>query len=140
MGIINDILYTNKNALFSKKALDVYVQKSAVTTSNIANADTPGYKAVKVKPFEKELMRAYKQESGMKMTTTNPAHLNGGSNTLRNFEPKVTVSTEPGRMDGNNVDLDKEITDMSENLIMYRAMIVARTKRGKMISGAMESR
>ncbi len=140
MGIISTILFTNKNGLFSKKALDVYVQKQAMINSNIANATTPGYKAIEMKPFEQALSRAYKSTKGIKMATTSPKHLSGVSGDLRNFQPQLVKSTEPSKMDGNNVNLDKEITEMNKNLTMYRAVITARSKRGKIIGGAVADR
>ncbi len=137
MGLLNDILYTNKTGKLAIKALDIYAQKALLITSNIANVETPGYKAVSLKPFEQALKQAYKP--GIRMANTHPGHI-GGANTLKNFQPEVAVSKEPGRIDGNNVNLDRVMADMSENSMMYNAVITAAKKRGQIISSGMETK
>ncbi|VAX20749.1 hypothetical protein MNBD_NITROSPINAE01-1182 [hydrothermal vent metagenome] len=136
MSLIGDILYTNKIGKLANKALDIHAQKTLIVTGNIANAQTPGYKAVEMKPFEAELKNAFR--SNMKMTKTNANHINGASSSLKTYEPQLTTSNAPGRIDGNNVDLEKEVVAMKESSIMYQAIIVAKSKRGKLISSAME--
>ena len=135
MGLINDILYTKKTGKLAMKALDVYAQKALLITSNIANVETPGYKEVSLKPFEQALKQAYKPTVGM--TKTHKGHI-GGANTLKNFQPEVVISKDPGRLDGNNVNLDRVMTKMTENSMMYNAVIVAAKKRGQIISSSIE--
>ncbi len=137
MGLISDLLFTNKIGLFSKKALDANAKKALLINSNIANAETPGYKAVDIKPFEKELENAYKGK--IKMSKTNPGHLGGGMDSLKNFTTDITVSKAPGRLDGNNVNLDKEVVKLMSASTKYNALLTARKARGKMISAAMEN-
>ena len=138
MGIIRDILFTNKNGLMSHKAMDIYAQRALVLSSNVANVETPGYKAMEIKPFEKALKKAYDSaKGGIKLNTTNPKHMSGQSS-LKNFQAQVQTSTAPGRVDGNNVNLDEQIVKMNQNKTMYDALITARGKRGKMTSNAME--
>ncbi len=136
MGLINDLLYANKTGLLAKKALDVYDQRFQLANSNIANAETPGYKAVDLKPFEEQLKNAYRGTGQMK--TTDPRHIQGSDGNLNEFRPEVTVSTAEPRIDGNNVDLDKETVKMVEIGTMYSTVMAARTKRGAIISAAVE--
>lgn len=135
MGMLNDLLYTNKTGKLAMKALDIYAQKALLITSNIANVETPGYKEVSLKPFEQALKRAYKPT--MKMAKTHKGHI-GGANTLKNFQPEVVISKEPGRIDGNNVNLDRVMTEMTDNAMMYNAVIVAAKKRGQIINASIE--
>jgi len=135
MGLLNDILYTNKTSKLAIKAMDVYAQRALMINSNIANVETPGYKAVDFKPFEEALKEAFKPAVGV--SKTNEKHLDGHSG-LENFKPEVEVSREPGRIDGNNVNLDKEIMNMSTNEMRYRAAITALKKRGQIIDSAIE--
>lgn len=137
MGLLMDLLYTNKTGKLAKKALSVYAQKALLITSNIANVETPGYKEVSLKPFEQALKQAYKP--AVKMAKTHAGHI-GGANTLQNFQPEVVISKEPGRLDGNNVNLDRVMTEMTNNSMMYNAVIAAAKKRGGIISSSMESR
>lgn len=136
MGLINDLLYTNKTGLLAKKALDLYDQRFQMVNSNIANAETPGYKAVDIKPFEQDLQNAYRRNTRMK--TTDPKHMQGSAGDLNQFRPNLSVSTDEPRIDGNNVDLDKETVKMTEIGTMYSAVMAARTKRGAIISSAVD--
>lgn len=136
MGLINDLLYTNKVGKLAIKALDIHSQRALLINSNIANAETPGYKAVDLKPFEEELKDAYK--SSMGMDKTNPRHMSGRSDDLNSYMPEVETSTEASRPDGNNVNLDKEVTKMMENSLMYQTIIAANKKRGGIIEAAIE--
>ena len=136
MGLINDILFTNQVGKLSKKALDVSAQRALLINSNIANAETPGYKAVDLKPFESELKQAYKSQAAM--VKTDPRHMSGGVNNLNNYQPTIEISQDTPRLDGNNVNLDKEMTKMMENSLNYQTIIAARKKRGQIIDAAIE--
>jgi flagellar basal-body rod protein FlgB len=136
MGLIQDILYTNKTGALAKKALDIYDKRFQLVNSNIANAETPGYKSVDVKPFERELSRAFQGTAAMKVT--DPRHMQGGMSDISTFEPGLAVSIDEPRIDGNNVDLDKEVVKMTEIGTMYDAVMAARSKRGTIISAAVD--
>ena len=136
MGIISDVLFSNKIGKLANKALDIHAQRALLINSNIANAETPGYKAADFKPFEDQLKAAYSSKIGM--TRTDPRHMSGARNDLKAFKPEVEYSKDPGRIDGNNVNLDKEMTKLTENSTMYQAIITAKKKRGGMIKEAIE--
>jgi flagellar basal-body rod protein FlgB len=97
--------------------------KQNTAASNIANAETPGYKAKKV-DFEKALSRAIDINGLGKMSVDDPEHypVNGSSiigvsaDVYEN--PDVTVTN-----DGNTVDLEREMAELAENTIMYKAAI-----------------
>lgn len=135
MSLIGDILDSRVNDL-TKKALDIDAQRTLLINSNIANAEVPGYKAVDFKPFEDELKQAY--ENKMPMAQTNAGHMGGLLNNLGTYMPEVVVSEAPGRIDGNNVNLDKEVANLSETSTMYSAIVTARGKRGRIISDAID--
>lgn len=132
MGLINDILHSNATPKMAQKALDIYAQRSLLITSNIANAETPGYKAVDIKPFESALKDA--MESKAPMLKTNEKHLSGPMENIQNFQPEIEVSNEPGRLDGNNVNLDKEMAGLAQTSLMYQTVLTARAKRGQIIN------
>jgi len=133
MGLLADILYTNKVGRLAIKGMDTHAQKALLITGHIANAETPGYKAVKIKPFEQALKNAFR--STIKMSSTNAKHMEAGG-TLASFKPEITVSKDPGKLDGNNVNLDLEMAEMAQNTMMYQAIITASKKRGAIISSA----
>jgi flagellar basal-body rod protein FlgB len=91
--------------------------------SNIANAETPGYKAKKIE-FEEALARALDTDDQMNMNITNQKHFNVGNGGFKNLEPEVFE--DPNGIvsnDGNNVDRDKELAELAENKIMYDASV-----------------
>lgn len=139
MGLIKDLLYSNKIGLMTSKALDVHAKRALLITGNIANAETPGYKARDIKPFEDELKKAYHSKS-IDMAKTSSKHIDGGGGSLKNFKTEIAISQNAGRPDGNNVNLEEETVNMKMNSTMYEAIIRAKGKRGKMISSTVEQR
>ena len=94
--------------------------------ANIANRETPNYRAQDL-VFEKELMEAYHSDQPGPLKTSDPRHFDG---VRRQAIDKVngqqvnSHSPDP-RMDGNTVNLDKEMMKLAENQLMYEATIRA---------------
>jgi flagellar basal-body rod protein FlgB len=88
--------------------------RQATIAGNIANANTPGHKALDVAPFEMAL-----EEARLAMTATSPAHLTPAGNAapapdVRNAEPwEVTHS-------GNSVSLEQELIKAGDVNRAYR--------------------
>lgn len=94
---------TLKSLAMSNKMREL---RQNVANANIANAETPGYKA-KVVNFEKEL-RALNTEGSL-------------DNKLERMKADVYDNPEAEvGLDGNSVDLEKEMSTMLENNLMYR--------------------
>jgi flagellar basal-body rod protein FlgB len=90
--------------------------RQRVTADNIANADTPGYKA-RIVSFEQEL------RSAMRQATDGDALLNAAT-------PEIYETTNrTGRADGNSVDLDQELLTMTETSLRYNAVAQAVASR-----------
>lgn len=87
-------------------------------TDNIANIDTPNYKAKEVS-FQDML----KEESSSQMEAmrTNEKHFpfQNNHNTPSVYEQRGNTYNN----NGNNVDIDKEMTELSENQLHYNAII-----------------
>lgn len=132
MGLINDILYTNRVGDLASKALDFHAQRMLMINSNIANAETPGHKAVDMAPFEARLKEAMRPAAPL--LRTDARHIQGQADSLETVAPEMVVSEEPGRIDGNNVNLDKEMINMTQTSTMYQAVITARQKRSQIIN------
>lgn len=103
--------------------------RQELISSNIANAETPGYKAKKI-DFEEALSRALDTDDQMQMKTTDGKHYNVGNGGFNNLQPEIT-EREDGivSMDGNTVDRDKELAEMAENKIMYDASVQLLNKK-----------
>lgn len=101
-----------------KKTLDVSSLRQSTISSNIANVNTPNYKVNKVE-FEKFLSES---RDGINMTKTNPMHF--GLETIRDIEPVVEKRTTTSINDnGNNVDIDIEMTELAANEIYYSVLV-----------------
>jgi flagellar basal-body rod protein FlgB len=94
-------------------------QKQAVLAQNVANADTPGYKAKELVAFETFEQALSKTQAGtMKVTSDKhilPAAMSGvnaGTKKMRSFE---TVPT------GNSVDLEQQMMETSATAVEYQA-------------------
>ena len=97
--------------------------RNNVTSGNIANAETPGFKAKKM-DFEAALSRALDIDGLSKMGATDGNHFITGNGSLSKL--KVDVYDNPeGNLanDKNNVDLEKEMATLAENTILYKAAL-----------------
>lgn len=93
-----------------------------VTSSNIANAETPGYHAQKV-DFEEALSRAVDLDGLRGMSTSDQQHFVVGGPTAK-VRPDIYENPEGAiNNDGNTVDLEKEMSALSENAILYKAAL-----------------
>jgi flagellar basal-body rod protein FlgB len=100
-----------------KNGLDVSSLRQKTISSNIANANTPNYKVSKVE-FEEYLQKAI---DGVNLSKTNELHF--GASKLSDVEPIVKKRTNTEYNDnGNNVDIDLEMTELAANEIYYSAL------------------
>jgi flagellar basal-body rod protein FlgB len=86
--------------------------RQEVISSNIANVDTPGYKA-KETLFESEL------DSRIKLTTTNQQHIK--KSPTQDLFRTVDDPFERIGNDSNTVDIDREMMKLNQNQILYTA-------------------
>lgn len=92
-----------------------------ITSSNIANAETPGYKA-KVVDFEDALARAIDLEGLNK--GADPDDLAMGTGLISRAKADVYDNPEANvTNDQNTVDLEKEMATLQENSILYKAAL-----------------
>ena len=92
--------------------------KQKTIAHNIANVDTPNYKAKDVS-FSKMLSDA--QESYIKAYRTNEKHID--FQTESNTPGVYSYSNMRYRENGNGVDMDKEQSSLAKNTIYYNALI-----------------
>jgi len=123
---MSDSLYSNISDLTAKAALNGLSYRQQAISRNIANVDTPGYKAETVN-FQDTLARVTDNSHLLPMSLTDEAH-----QTTAEANPLLDVSLRAGgvdRADGNNVDIDVEMADMSEVGIQYQAISQAISKK-----------
>lgn len=101
-----------------KKGLDMSSLRQKTISSNIANINTPGYKVNKVE-FENILDKAMK---GIALKKTHENHFGIGK--ISDVDPIVMKRTGTFLNDnGNNVDIDIEMTELAANEIYYSMLI-----------------
>lgn len=94
-----------------------------ITSSNIANAETPGYHAKQV-DFEDALARAIDLEKLNGQMTSAPEHFAMGTGSISRARADVYDNPEAAiTNDGNTVDLEKEMATLQENTILYKAAL-----------------
>jgi len=109
------------NTYVLQKALDASWTKNKVISNNIANVDTPGYKRQKVE-FESYLAQAVDNKA-LKGTTTNEKHIPVGVGSINRIKIDVKEDNSTTmRLDGNNIDIDSEMSDLAKNNIMYNVV------------------
>ena len=116
-------------------------ERQKVISSNIANINTPNYKA-KDLVFEQELQKAQtKNKDELKLTVTNPMHISSFDDTdIKSAHPRlVQKSGLKVQNDGNNVNLDREISDMAKNSVMFNALQSSIKKDASWFKAVIES-
>jgi len=111
---------------FNETALSLRSQRQELLASNIANADTPNYKARDI-DFAAALQGAMAGgKPGGAMNTTNINHMARGTatgDTLANGTPVLYRGVVQGSVDGNTVDMDVERNQFADNALRYEAGI-----------------
>jgi flagellar basal-body rod protein FlgB len=104
-------------------ALNFREMRQELISSNVANANTPGFKAKKM-DFEEALARALDVDGQMQMNTIDDRHHDVGSGGFNNLEPEIY--DDPNGVvseNGNTVDVEAEMARMAENKLMYDALV-----------------
>ena len=104
---------------FSQNALNLHAYRQKVIASNIANADTPGYRARDV-DFQAALKDAQAAQTGKPQSP----QLKSQSEHSTPFGTELLYRSAVQRSaDGNTVDIDVERAQFAENAVRYEAQI-----------------
>jgi flagellar basal-body rod protein FlgB len=118
------------NTSILEKGLDAVWTKNEVLAANIANADTPGYKS-KTVDFESVFSQVLQTGGLFAADRTDSSFGSALSRTLDLDDLKAKISENQAisqKLDGNTVDLDREMTDLAENSILYDTLTYAVSK------------
>lgn len=99
--------------------LVLYGQRSSVLASNIANADTPGYKARDI-DFRAVLAKTGGRQLALR--TTDDAHLGGAPSGLSGAKLLYRIPNQPS-IDGNTVDTQVETAEFTRNSVHYQSTL-----------------
>ena len=102
-------------------ALGLRGYRQQLLASNIANADTPGYKAVDI-DFQEALRvaRTTMQGGSVKLSTTAEGHLSTQAPKQYSSIPLKYHVPQQASIDGNTVEMDVERAKFTENALMYQ--------------------
>ncbi len=109
-------LIENPTSDVLKRVTSFHNVRQATIASNIANANTPGYRAF-------DLILSDRVSAGrLEPKRTNPRHmvLDGQ---LDRIGAAVERSRRPAGLDGNNVSIEQEMLKMTHNRMMYTAAV-----------------
>ncbi|MFZ5975317.1 MAG: flagellar basal body rod protein FlgB [Bacillota bacterium] len=116
-----DSMFRSVGAL--EKGLNACTLRNQVVSNNIANADTPGFKASSVN-FEEYVQEALEDGDDFALRKTRDKHMDIGTSGIEDVEPQVVTNTGTTmRMDGNNVDIEYEMNELAKNNIEYYALL-----------------
>ncbi len=106
----------NKTISTLERSLDFSMAKNRIIAHNIANVDTPRYKAKDV------VFKNILQEKTLQAKRTHPRHLPFKGDQQSNYRV-ITKSHTMYNHNRNNVDIDREMAELAKNQIYYQAMV-----------------
>ncbi|MDD3150663.1 MAG: flagellar basal body protein [Candidatus Gastranaerophilales bacterium] len=147
----------------SELALDGLSQRNRILASNIANANTEGYQRIDVK-FEDQLAEIIKKDDENKnfanqnslkyVPTSSDAFLDWDKNFLQETQQKMKFNQNPYKdfapelysdnssamsADGNNVNIEKEMVELTKNGTKYTVLTDIESKIYKKIENILKS-
>ncbi len=103
-----------------EKALNLRSDRLQLIASNLANADTPGYKARDIN-FQAAMQAAMADRgAGLSLSQTQSGHLAGQATSAITGQVQYRLPTQPA-LDGNTVDSQQEEAAFSRNAVDYQA-------------------
>lgn len=106
---------------FHQKALNIREQRMEVIAGNLANANTPGYKARDI-DFQRAMKSAQSSQRTGTLVRTHEAHF-GGKLNINSFDVDYRIPDQPDTGDGNSVDVQTERNAFLDNGMRYQASL-----------------
>lgn len=124
---------------FHQEALSLRARRQEVLSSNIANADTPHFKA---RDFDfgsklSEAVERGRQSMSMTMSTTSSRHLSGEANSAGEGDLMYRMPNQTS-LDGNTVEMDVERVNFADNAMRYEANLTILGSKIKSLLSAVQ--
>jgi len=116
------------------RALELRAQRAQLLATNIANADTPNYKAVDM-DFKAALSKA--QSGDLPLAVTNENQLQANPTGASKYPVMYRIPLQPS-LDGNTVDTQIEQAEFTRNSVQYEASFMFLNGRIKGILSAIK--
>jgi len=101
-----------------EKGLDASSMRQKVLSNNVSNAETPGFKRSDV-DFKKALDKAMGTSNTLSLKLSSPKHIAGVTDGPENL---IVTDQSSLHNNGNNVDIDREMTNIAENGIYFNSL------------------
>jgi flagellar basal-body rod protein FlgB len=128
MGLLDNVFGLSEASLLLRG------QRAGVLAANIANADTPNFKARDL-DFA-AVLGAQPGEAPLAMTTTGPAHIGMAADALTAGALKYRNPYQPS-LDGNTVEAPVEQAAFAQNAVRYQASLMFINRRIASIESAL---
>lgn len=121
MSLSNMLNFTDRVQV---EALNHRLKRSELINSNIANAETPGYRAIGY-DFEQQLQSILDHNKTTSLKATDPNHrIHPNVTADAHVDPDVYVEpSESVTHDGNTVDVDQQMAKLAQNQLLYRMTV-----------------
>lgn len=124
---------------FHQEALNLRARRQEVLSSNVANADTPNFKARDF-DFGSKLTEAVergRQSMSMSMSTTSSRHLSGDAHSAGESDLMYRTPNQTS-LDGNTVEMDVERVNFADNAMRYEANLTILGSKIKSLLSAVQ--
>ncbi|MCP5304035.1 MAG: flagellar basal body rod protein FlgB [Chromatiaceae bacterium] len=102
-----------------EEALRLHARRSEVLAANLANADTPGYKA---RDFDFQAMLRNEMQPAVRLAATQAGHMQFDQGLVASTQMAYRVPQQAS-LDGNTVEVEREQTEFSANAMRYQASL-----------------
>src|SRR5690606_27576771 len=124
---------------FFQTAINLRQQRQEVLASNIANADTPNYKA---RDFDfqstlQEVMVNRMRVADTELSLTSARHIPAKAVSPDSAQLQYRIPLQPS-IDGNTVDMDVERVQFADNTLRYQSDLTILSQRIKSLMAAMQ--
>ncbi len=108
-----------------RKSLDLRLKQHGLVTSNLANADTPGFEAKRI-DFRSAFERLLLQDNSGRMRRSDERHIDGMPD---GRAPVETIEAPAWSEDGNSVIGEQEMAVLVSNNLVYNASVEALSRK-----------
>jgi flagellar basal-body rod protein FlgB len=124
---------------FDETALRMRAQRQQILASNIANADTPNYKARDF-DFATALNSALRGDDAGTLNGTSPGHMGTKKSVAQDLAESRLQYRTPSQdsIDGNTVDMDQERGAFADNAVRYEAALSLATSKIRTMLSAVQ--
>lgn len=122
-----DPIFQSSNYQLARKLLDASVLRQNAIASNIANAETPGYRRLDIAPDFAAQLKSRLAEGGRDFASVNP-------------KLAEDAQARAVRPDGNSVEVERELLEMNRNTVEYEFLTDVVSKNIKQLRLAITGR